>query len=53
MLSAIDRAEYKIQSLLSKSSHSGGQESGSLPYIVVNATTGVSMGVLWKHRRST
>lgn len=42
----------KIQSLLSKSSHSdrgGGEESGSLPYILVNATIGVNMGMLGPH----
>ena len=52
MLNTMDTVVYKIQSLLSESSLSGrggGQESPLLPYIVVNVTVRVSMGVLQKH----
>ena len=48
----IDTVVQKLQSLLSKSSHSdrgGHQESGSLPHIGVNARVGVSMAMLRRH----
>lgn len=48
---AMDTVVHKLQSLLSKSSHSSrrGSQESSLPYVVVNDTVSVSMGVIWKH----